>query len=310
MKFMPEGCLIETEHNTLRTSNIFALSEASKSGDILEGRAIICDAAHNLIVALGDGIRGIIPREEGAIGIKDGTTKDIAIISRVNKPVCFVVTGFDTISGQVYPILSRAMAQQRCRDNFHSQLDRGDIIDAKVTHMENFGCFVDIGCGICSMIPIDAISVSRISHPRDRFKIGQDIRVIVKDVEPSGRILLTHKELLGTWEQNAAMFSAGETVAGIVRSVEPYGAFIELAPNLAGLAEPRDEVTCGQQAGVYIKSLIPQKMKVKLIIVDSFPAHYPTAPIKYFYTENHIDDWIYSPENCSKVIQSRFESRF
>jgi len=257
MKFLPEGCLIETEHNTLRTSNIFALSEAYKSGDILEGRAVLCDASHNLIVALGDGIRGMIPREEGALGIKNGTTKDIAIISRVNKPVCFIVTGFETVGGQVRPILSRAAAQKLCRDMFHSKLDRGDIIPARVTHMENFGCFVDIGCGISSMIPIDAISVSRISHPRDRFKIGQDIRVVVKDVEPSGRICLSHKELLGTWEENAALFSPGETVAGIVRSVEPYGAFIELTPNLAGLAEHREEVTCGQQAGVYIKNLIP-----------------------------------------------------
>lgn len=306
MEFYPEGHLIETTQNTLRISNLFALSEAAKSGDILEGRAIICDSSHNLIVELGSGLKGIISREEGALGIKSGETRDIAMISRVNKPVCFMVVGFETIGGQVTPILSRRAAQQRCSEQYLSHLCRGDVIRARTTHLEGFGCFVDIGCGISSMIPIDAISVSRISHPRDRFTLGQDIRVVVRDIEPTGRICLTHKELLGSWEENASRFSAGETVAGIIRSVESYGIFVELTPNLAGLAEPRGLVSCSQHASVYIKSLIPQKMKVKLIIVDSFSAQYPPEPLKYFFEGNHMDSWQYSPPDSTRLVESVF----
>ena len=84
---------------------------------------------------------------------------------------------------------------------------------------------VDIGCGIISFLPIDTISVSRISHPRERFYIGMDIRVIVKNLEEN-RINLTHKELLGTWQENADWFSIGETVGGVVRSIEDYGIFV------------------------------------------------------------------------------------
>ena len=58
-----------------------------------------------------------------------------------------------------------------------------------------------------------------------------DIRTVVRAIEGT-RITLTHKELLGTWAENAAQFHAGETVAGIIRSVEPYGVFVELSPNL------------------------------------------------------------------------------
>lgn len=306
MEFLPEGCLINSDKNIFRTSNLFALSEAARNGDILEGRATVCDFAHNLMVELGDGIRGIIPREEGALGIKTGEVRDIAIISRVNKPVCFVVTGFDTVNGEVMPILSRSLAQQRCREQYHSRLRCGDVIHAKVTHLEGFGCFVDIGCGISSLIPIDCISVSRISHPSDRFYVGQDIRAVVSAIESSGRIHLTHKELLGTWEQNAALFSAGETVAGIIRSVEPYGVFIELTPNLAGLAEPKGEVFPSQQASVYIKSMIPHKMKIKLVIIDSFSARYPLPEPEYFFDGSHMDIWRYSPENSEKLIETRF----
>ena len=53
------------------------------------------------------------------------------------------------------------------------------------------------------------------------------------------------------------MFSIGETVSGIVRSVEDYGVFVELAPNLAGLAEPCEDVTQGMQVSVYIKNKKP-----------------------------------------------------
>ena len=185
------------------------------------------------------------------------------------------------------------------------KLEPGDVIPAKVTHLEQFGCFVDIACGIPSLIPIDAISISRISHPSDRFSTGQNIFVIIKSID-NGRICLSHKELLGTWEENAINFNCGETVSGIVRSVEDYGIFIELAPNLAGLAEPRENVYVGQYASVYIKALIPEKMKVKLIIVDVFDAKYPNKELEYFITEGNIQHWQYSTNSSEKLIKTIF----
>ena len=186
-----------------------------------------------------------------------------------------------------------------------SQRKIGDIIEAKVTHLESFGAFCDIGCGNIALLPIDAISVSRISHPSDRFSVGDGIRVIIKSIAEDGKITLSHKELLGTWEENAALFSAGQTVTGVVRSVEDYGVFVELTPNLAGLAEPREDVFIGQRASVYIKSIIREKMKIKLIIIDSFDAVY-SPEIKYFYTGDSLDNWDYSPEDCCKRISTRF----
>lgn len=132
-----------------------------------------------------------------------------------------------------------------------------------------------------------------------------NIRAVVKSIE-NGRITLSHKELLGTWEENVALFSAGETVAGIVRSVEPYGIFVELSPNLAGLAESREDVIPGQQASVYIKSILPARMKVKLVIIDTFDYHYRPAPPKYFYEGEHIDRFVYSPEGSEKEVITDF----
>lgn len=304
-EYLPEGKLMTVSENIYYTRSEKLLNEAKRNGTILEARASICDSGHNLIVDLGS-MKGIIPREEGAIGIKDGSVRDIAVISRVNRPVCFVVDDITTDeNGQPLAILSREKAQKKCLENYISKLVCGDVVDARITHLENFGAFADIGCGIVALMPIDTISVSRIEHPKERFTDGMDIKAVIKTIE-NGRISLSHKELLGTWEENAKNFCAGETVAGIVRSVENYGAFVELAPNLAGLAESRDGVRTGQQASVYIKSIIPDKMKIKLIIIDTFDYKYNPQTPEYFCNESHIDRFLYSPEQCTKRVETVF----
>lgn len=305
-EYMPEGFLFGTTENDCLLKSFQTLSECRQSQKILEAPCVICDSKHNLIVEFPDNptMRGVIPREEGAIGIAEGTTKDIALISRVNKPVCFVVKDFS--EDKKTAVLSRRTAQIKAKENYISKLSSGDVIPALVTHIEQFGCFVDIGCGIPSLIPIDLISVSRISHPQDRFYVGQKILAVVKSIE-NDRICLTHKELLGTWEENAAKFSQGETVTGIVRSIEKYGVFIELAPNLAGLAEPRDDIYVNQHASVYIKAIIPEKMKIKLIIVNTSDKTYHNNEPYYYINSGHINSWYYSPPDCQKNIATIFD---
>ena len=305
MEFRPEGFLYDSPSNQRYISSAEGLAEAMEKGIILEAKAILCTGSHDLIVELPCA-RGIIPREEGAIGIAEGKTRDIALISRVNKIVCFKVTELElTENGELEAKLSRKAAQKECERNFVSKLESGDIIDARISHMEKFGSFVDIGCGIPSLVPIDTMSVSRISHPTDRFKTGQLIKVVVKSVE-NGRIFLTHKELLGTWAENAGKFKAGETVPGVVRSIENYGVFVELTPNLAGLAESKEGISVGQSVSVYIKAKIPEKMKVKLIIVDICGEYAPPREIEYFINSAHIDYWKYSTENSDKNISTSF----
>ena len=305
-QYYAEGVRLDTPDNLAAVRSAAGLARAMEEGTILAARAVLCDAGHNLHVELPC-MEGIIPYAEGAVGIAEQTTRDIALISRVNKAVIFRITGFDTDQkGETYAILSRRSVQEDCRREYLSSLVCGDVIDACVTHMEPFGAFCDIGAGISALLPIDSISVSRIPHPNARFSTGQNIRAIVKSCDELGRITLSHRELLGTWEENSAAFKAGETVPGIVRSVEKYGIFVELTPNLAGLAEYCDGVKDGDHASVYIKSILPQRMKIKLVIVDSFSADYPPAPIRYFTDSRHIDSWVYSPEGCEKVIESVF----
>lgn len=314
-RYLPEGSLYGTAENREVLASQAMLERAAASGKILEGMAVLCDGEMALTVDLGC-MRGIIPRGEAVYQPGGGEARDIAVITRVGKPVCFRVISIERNSaGESYAVLSRRAAQAECVRCYLSSLIEGDIIPATVTHLEHFGAFVDVGCGIVSLLSIDCISVSRISHPADRFYTGMNLRTVVRSIERDAdgfvtRMYVSHKELLGTWAENAARFSAGQTVSGTVRSIEDYGIFVELTPNLAGLCEYRPGTSVGDTAAVYIKSIIPERMKVKLVLIDSMGITVPDKRISYFIPDSvaHIDSWVYSPPESGKLIETRFDT--
>ena len=324
--YQPEGQLLQTTRNRELTESIAGLRRAMETGAIIEGMALVCDKSFSLLVEfpLLPGVRGVIPREEVA-WMRDGTPiRDIAILTRVGKPVaCKVIdirtlpaNGTDRMTSETIVILSRKEAQKECVCCYLDGLRAGDIIRARVTHLENFGAFADIGCGVTSLLSVDSISVSRIAHPRDRLYNGQLLWAVVRQVDEAGRIFLSTRELLGTWEENASQFLPGQTVAGIVRSVEDYGVFVELAPNLAGLAELRDEDRAlatslvGRTATVFIKSIIPERMKIKLVLIDAWHGEpVPAGQMRYYITgedAEHMDRWTYSPVGARKRVETIF----
>lgn len=308
-EYKPEGSILASPVNREYLASEQGLERAMNEGVILEAMAVRCDNTFRLTVELGC-MRGYIEREDVMLTHGEEAVRDIAVITRVGKAVCFKVMGFFTEGGRRVARLSRREAQRECYEAFLCDLIPGDVIDAKVTHLESFGAFVDVGCGIVSLLSIDCISVSRISHPSDRFRVGDRIRVVIKSLDPdTGRIFVSHKELLGTWEQNATLFEVGQTVAGIVRSIEAYGIFVELTPNLAGLAEYRPDMAVGQVAAVYIKNIIPERMKLKLVLIDSYRGEGEPGRrvIGYPPETAHIDVWRYSPVCCSRVIETVFE---
>ena len=272
-RFLPEGRLLHTPENEAACASCDGLRRAMEEGTVLEGVAQLCDGAHNLLVSVGP-FTGFLPREEAALGIAEGTTREIAILSRVGKPVCFQITALEESGGVLRPRLSRRRAQQAALDAMLAGLHPGCILPAVVTHLESFGAFVDIGCGVPSLIGIENISVSRIPHPDQRFRVGQAIFAVVQ---------------------------AGMTVPGIVRGLKEYGAFVELTPNLSGLAERKSGLREGDRVSVYIKAILPERMKIKLLAIDTLPPLNVPAPLEYFLTQGQIEKWKYAPEGCVKV---------
>lgn len=306
---MPENRLYPPEG--LRQSCSYTLKdllEAKESKTILEGIPIRCDAEHHLHLRFGN-VAGLLPRHEVIAPWISGADRDISAISRVGKLTCFTVS--DVISdakGAPKVILSRKSAQNEAMDWFLEHLHPGTILTGQVIRLESYGAFIDIGCGIIGLLPIERISVSRIEHPKDRFLPGQKILAAVLQIDAKlRRITLTHRELLGTWMENASLFRSGETVRGIVRSIKPYGTFVELTPNLSGLAENTDGLQTGDLVSVYIKSIHPENMKIKLQIITRLqPTEFP-EPLSYQITDGRLQHWVYSSADTLKSpIQTDF----
>ena len=270
------------------------LWDAMEQQTVLTGTAIRCNSLGDLTVLLG-GYAGIIPREDAVHPAISGAQREIAVLSRVGLPVSFTITQL-TVDGGGKPhlTLSRRAAQQQAIAWLLENVSPGSILSARVTHLEHFGAFVDLGCGFTSLIPLERISAARISHPSDRFTVGQDILVTVTDIDTQAcRIYLSHKELLGTWLENAARFAPGDTVTGIVRSVVDYGVFIELTPNLSGLADWRRDLAPGDSVSVYIKSIRPENRKIKLQVIRRLGRARTPSPFCYFMTDGSTENWVY-----------------
>jgi len=235
----------------------------------MEGKVTKCDLSYNLYIELGNSITGVIPREEVELINTDGTgfPKPNICTSKVNQIVQFKVKD---VSKDDVVILSRKSAQKDAINWVRNDLKEGMKIRGIVKNIRPYGVFIEIGGGIVGLLHIEDISVARIKSPNERLEVGQKIDVIIKSIDrKTNRLILTHKELLGTWEENAEDLKEGMTVKGIVRETEKSknGIFIELKPNLVGLAEYKENLKYGQNIDVFVKRIIPEKKKIKLLIV-------------------------------------------
>ncbi len=296
---------LEGDFTDAGTLTIEQLVSAKTKKTILQSTALLFDTKRTIKFDIG-GFKGIMPFEEAVYSTDGLPVKDIAILSKIGQKVCFVIDDIDFTGDTPQLTLSRAKAQRMCCEQYLDRLSVGDIIDSRVTHVERYGAFCDVGCGVSGLLHIDCLSVSRISTPHDRVAKGERLRTVIKAFDDKKRVLLSLKELLGTWDENAACFNSGETVVGIVRSIEEYGIFIELAPNLSGLAEPVADLQPGQCVSVYIKSIIPEKMKVKLAIVGVLQDTLPAQKTRYFYDGEHMSSFNYASVHSGKNITTYF----
>ena len=224
------------------------LRRAVSDDTVLEGTVQRCDGDLNLYLQLGSTFAKI-PREEVTAPWISGADREIAVLSRVGKQVCFTVESLSAdAKGAPTALLSRRKVQEQAMEEMRRGLKPGAVVVGKVVRMEPFGAFVDIGRGIVALLPTEYISAARIRHPNERFRVGQKILAVVKVFDRENRrITLTHKELLGTWLENASRFSEGDTVRGTVRGVMDYGCFVELAPTSP--ASPTSGRICGRGTG-------------------------------------------------------------
>jgi small subunit ribosomal protein S1 len=160
------------------------------------------------------------------------------------------------------------------------------VLTGTVSSVRDFGAFVDLG-GVEGMIHVSELSHARVAHPSDVLAVGQTVEVQVIKIgdtlDSRGRrqIGLSLKALAADpWSTAAERFPAGSNVAGSVRRLEPFGAFVEIAPGLEGLvhiskittdrrlSHPRQALTVGQAVDVTVLAVDAAQRRISLSMVE------------------------------------------
>ena len=258
--FLPEGWNEQVDELDMQK-----IHEYKNQNKIMQGIVQSCDDKYNLHINLGNEIEGIIPRTE-VEDIQEGIPNEKLCTGKVHKYVQFKIKN---IENEKRIFLSRKSVQQEALNYIKDKMKVGQNLTGIVKNIKPYGAFIEIGGGVVGLAHIEDLSVARIKTPYERLKIGQKVNVVVKSIDRNtGKINLSYKETLGTWEENANKFSSGMKVQGIIRETEKNknGIFIELTPNLVGMAEYSEGYQYGQKVNVYIKKIDTEKKKVKLLI--------------------------------------------
>ena len=302
-KYSPEYLV----HRHTKPMSLYEVKRHIHKGTIVEIKIDKCDADNTLIANIGRNIIAKIPIDEVEYHWDNTEVKEAAITSKVNKHIKVVLKSFEKIDGIYIVHASRKDVQKDCFENFIKKLRVGDVIDAYVIKVYKYGVFCDIGCGIPALLPTNNISITHIVNPLKALNNITTLKVIVNKIDADYKIELSHKELLGTWEQEISKFNENDIVQGTVLSVEKYGVFVRISQNLSGLADSTNiELHPGDIVSTKIMKIKPENMKVKLSIIEKTASDSEHLKFQYRDLSYHIDEWVYSTPESSKLIQSKF----
>lgn len=158
-------------------------------------------------------------------------------------------------------------------------LKKGDLVKGSVKNITDFGAFIDLD-GLDGLLHITDMSWSRINHPSEMLKVGQEIEVLITEIDrEKERVSFGLKQKTeNPWEKIAEKFPTGTKVKGKVTNLAPYGAFIELEPGIEGLihvselswtkriAKPADVLQSGQEVEAIVIDVSKEDQKVSLTV--------------------------------------------
>lgn len=289
------------------------VKEAIEKQSVLESQVISCDNELTVKVRIGTDIIGIISFEEMEFNLTNEPTKAVVAVSKVGKHIKYVPlsVSFNSEYGKYEVICSRKMAQKRCYYNYINKLTVGDIVDARIVRVEKYGAFCDIGCGIVGLLPMSNVSYAHTVDGEEAFRGNTSLKVIINSIK-DGKIQLSIKELLGTWEQEASKFAEGQIVCGKILRKEDYGVFVKISQNLAALSSSSyednfDNISVGDTVSVRINSINKVSNKIKVTILDKADTGEMESCFHYYIKDGHIDKFIYSKnEVTGRVVEKTF----
>ena len=245
------------------------LEEIKNKQEVVDMYVTDIDDSFNMIGIIGKDIKAMIPREESSSIVgDDGLVEEKHIINKKGKILHVCIKDIINNNDNIELIVSKKILELKVRKWMYMHLKAGMRLKGVVVSTNDYAAFVDVGGGVTGILKLENISDILIQKASDVLHVGQRINVIVKKFDrDTGRIELTYKEILGTFEDNISKFKEGDIVEGTIRNRIKSGIFVEIAPNIVGLAEHVNGLEYGQKVLVSIKRIILEKKKVKLVII-------------------------------------------
>lgn len=246
------------------------LKNAYDTKQVIDAYVQSVDNRCNLHCIFGDGIDGIIPREEVSAIVGDDGLVDAELCQKKKDKVMQVCIKALQIENDkvTQAILSRKDLELKVRKWLYMYLKPGMKLKGVVRGFTNRAAFVDVGGGVTGMLKVEDISKIRISKPEDKLRYGQRLECIVKAFDrDTGKIDLSIKELSKSFQELVKNIHEGDIIDGIVRGRTRLGIFIELKDNLVGMADIVAGIEYGQKVLVHVRRIIPEKEKIKLDII-------------------------------------------
>ena len=253
------------------------LTERMKSREVIKTKIIEANKG-GLMVEL-NGVIGFLPvsqlSSEHYPRVEDGDKNKILEVlkSYVGKIFDVQIITADAQDEKLI-VSEKAVGEEELRGKI-SKLQLGTIVEGEVSGIVDFGIFLKFGSGLEGLVHISELAWNRIEHPKDLYKVGQKVTAQIISVDRD-RISLSIKRLQpDPWLESIKKYQVGQTVTGKVTKLMPFGAFVELDPEIYGLVhsvelsseegkEPSDIVKVGDTKEFKIISIEPQEHRLGL----------------------------------------------
>ncbi len=171
-------------------------------------------------------------------------------------------------------VSEKAVSEEELRTKI-GKLQLNAVVEGEVSGIVDFGIFLKFGEGLEGLVHISELAWNRIDHPKDLYKVGQKVQAQIISVDRD-RISLSIKRLQADpWLESIKKYQVGQTVKGKVTKLMPFGAFVELDPEIYGLVhsvelsseegkDPSDVVKVGDEKEFKIISIEPQEHRLGL----------------------------------------------
>ncbi|HEY3993532.1 MAG TPA: S1 RNA-binding domain-containing protein [Ktedonobacteraceae bacterium] len=248
--------------------------EQYKSGELLKAKVIDYNKG-GLIVDVA-GIRGFVPisqilnlkREEVAAG-GDNQETAAKLQSMKDKELQLKIIEINRARNRL--ILSERLAvqewRQRRREELLDELKPNEVRRGVVSNLANFGAFVDLG-GADGLVHISQLAWSRVNHPSEVLKVGQEVEVQVLSVDKDKKkIALSIKRAeVDPWTTVEQRYTPGQVVSGVVTKIAPFGAFARIEDGIEGLIH-QSELTPGMDPKANLHE--GQQLQLRILRIDA-----------------------------------------